>query len=270
MCGVEALLITAITATVAAGGLTAYGQIQQGKAASAAATYQAAVDRNNAVIAKHQADDAIKRGEIKEKQHRQLIAQMIGDQTAAFAANNVALDEGSPLDVIADTAMIGELEALTIRYNAEREAQGFLQQEQNLQAQSNLRLLEAENARTGSLLAAGGTVLGTAASASGLAFQGVSSGAFSSTPPPAAAPPLTKSDERIKVDVERVGTIPRFNMPVYTYRLIGEATKYIGVMAQDVLAKIPKAVWSDERGLLYVDYSKVNPYANIQMPVAVS
>ena len=42
-----------------------------------------------------------------------------------MAANGVDLSSGSPLDILGDTAMYGELDALTIRSNAEREAYGY-------------------------------------------------------------------------------------------------------------------------------------------------
>jgi hypothetical protein len=41
---------------------------------------------------------------------------------------------------------------------------------------------------------------------------------------------------------------------LYRYRYIGDATFYVGVMAQDVAAKVPAAVSQTDDGYLEVDY----------------
>lgn len=135
------LLNVGATATVLGAGVGAYGSVQAGKAAQEQANYQAAVNRNNAVLAEFQAKDAVKRGDIEEKRHRAMVAKMVGSQRAAFASNNVALDSGSPLDVIGDTVQMGEVDALTIRYNAEQEALGFKRQAENYRNSATLAVL---------------------------------------------------------------------------------------------------------------------------------
>jgi hypothetical protein len=50
---------------------------------------------------------------------------MIGAQRAGIAAGNIDVGYGSAVDVQADAAHLGELDALTIRNNAQREAWGF-------------------------------------------------------------------------------------------------------------------------------------------------
>jgi hypothetical protein len=66
------------------------------------------------------------------------------------------------------------------------------------------------------------------------------------------AAPLIFSDERLKTDIERVGKTDD-GLGVYTYRYKGEPTVHMGVMAQEVQKKKPKAVHK-VKGLLAVDY----------------
>lgn len=41
---------------------------------------------------------------------------------------------------------------------------------------------------------------------------------------------------------------------LYRYRYIGDATVYVGVMAQDVIKQVPNAVSQADNGYLQVDY----------------
>jgi len=63
------------------------------------------------------------------------------------------------------------------------------------------------------------------------------------------------SDRRIKTDVHWVGMAQ--GLPVYRYRYIGTATRFEGVMAQDVLGARPDAVVTWPNGMLGVDYAKL-------------
>jgi len=139
MCLPAGILATIAIGTAAAGTLVStIGAVQQGKAQRRQADFNAAVSRNNAVLAERQAEDSLRRGRIAERQKRLQISKLEGSQIAAFAANNVALDEGSPLDVLEFTAAQGELEASNIRVAAEREATGFRARAGGLRAEAGL------------------------------------------------------------------------------------------------------------------------------------
>lgn len=79
----------------------------------------------NAQYADWQSQDALTRGAINEKRQRQNTEQVIGSQRTSLAAQNVDVNKGSSLDVQADAAYLGELDALTIRNNAAKESYGF-------------------------------------------------------------------------------------------------------------------------------------------------
>jgi hypothetical protein len=155
----------ATAATVASGAIGAYGAIQSGQAQKKQARYQAGVERNNATIAGWQAQDATQRGQIEEQRQRLATARLKSSQRAAFGSNGVEIDSGSPLDILMDTAQLGELDALTIRSNAEREAYGFRSQSGNLMAQAGLTQMAGRSASTAGFIGAGSTLLSTAATA---------------------------------------------------------------------------------------------------------
>jgi hypothetical protein len=99
-------------------------QAQAASAAQAQARYQAQVAQQNQELARRQQADALQRGQVAEDNRRRMTAQQIGQQTAALAAQGTDLD-GSPTDILGDTAATGELDARTIRANAAREAYGY-------------------------------------------------------------------------------------------------------------------------------------------------
>lgn len=98
------------------------GQAFAGRAASQADTYQAQVARNNAQIAEQNARYAEQQGQAKEGIIREKTAQIIGEERAAMGANNVDAGSGSAVRVQADSARMGELDALTVRNSAARDA----------------------------------------------------------------------------------------------------------------------------------------------------
>ena len=147
------------------------GSVAQGQAAKQQANYQAAVARNNAIIAERKAADARERGEVEAQQQRLRTQQLIGRQRASAAGRGVQVDEGSALDVTADTAALGELDALTIRSNAEREALGFEAEGRGFQAEGELAQARGRTAQTDALFEAGGTFLSGASRVSERWYQ---------------------------------------------------------------------------------------------------
>ena len=70
-----------------------------------------------------------------------------------------------------------------------------------------------------------------------------------------AAVPLMFSDRSLKTDIAKVGETNK-GLPIYTYKYKGDNRTQMGVMAQDVEKKTPKAV-SEVGGFKAVDYKLV-------------
>ncbi len=167
-------LVTALT--IGSTLLGAAGQMQQASAQAAASKYNAQVQEMNATLSDRRAKDALERGAKEEQRKRQEVARITGQQQVAMAANGVDLGFGSPLDTIVDTAVLGELDALTIRTNANRESYDYRVQAVNQRAGATLSNMEAKAAKTGGYLAAAGTILGGAGKAySGYKKSGIGS-----------------------------------------------------------------------------------------------
>lgn len=98
-------------------GVQAAGQAQAGKEAEAAG-------QRDALVAELQARDAESRGGIEEQRYRRQLAQIAGAQRAEIGARNVRRS-GTALDLLTDTAQVGEEDVLTIRNEAAREAWGY-------------------------------------------------------------------------------------------------------------------------------------------------
>ena len=174
---------SAITA-IASAGFQLLGSLQQSRAAQAQASFQAAVARNNVIIAQRQAEDARLRGEqaaaqisVREQRDTAKTAlatrQLIARQRVAQAGLGQTVDVGSALDITADTAAAGKLDELTLRRNAaferevarnnaEREAIGFLTQGFNFEAEARLADLRRQSARNAGIINAFGTIITSA------------------------------------------------------------------------------------------------------------
>ena len=144
---------------------------RQGEAQQRAADSQAELFDFNAQVADLQAKDAIERGAEAESRFRSQIRGTIGAQRAGIAAGNVDVSYGSAVDVQADAAFLGELDALTIRTNAAREAWGYQVQAYDLRKRGEIARKEgvmmAEAGRQNASAmswATAGTLLGGASS----------------------------------------------------------------------------------------------------------
>lgn len=146
--------LAAISLALAAGGTAAQaiGQYKSGQAQKAAGAAQADVSESqaqvadyNANVAKLQATDAIERGDEQEARYRTQIRSAIGGQRAGFAGGNVDVGFGSAVDVQGDAAALGELDALTIKTNAAREAWGYQVQSYDYSQQAAIDRKAAKN-----------------------------------------------------------------------------------------------------------------------------
>lgn len=146
--GIAIAANVALAAGYAYTGYSTYqGRVEAGKAEERRRKYQAEVAANNAKVAEYNAQDALERGSKLEKQHRLKMSKLQGKQRSVLAAQGIELESGSALDLLDDTAYYGELDALTIRNNAKRDAWKYKVNAQNQAAQSGLLQMQGRDAR---------------------------------------------------------------------------------------------------------------------------
>ena len=143
--------VTLVTATMMglSGAQSILGAEQQAQQAAAQqnlrayqASYQATVARNAAQVSEYNAQAAERRGAAEEEKQRRKTSLLLGSRQAQLAAQGSDL-EGSPLDILGDTAASGEEEALAARYQAAREAWNQRIQAANQDAQADFLLRSA-------------------------------------------------------------------------------------------------------------------------------
>lgn len=145
-----AAILAIIGAVVGAAGAVYSGQQQQ-----KAAKYNADVNQKNAEQARQQAM-------FDAEQTRAQNRKLLGAQRAAASASGLDPDSGSMLDVQQDSAIQGELEALTNIYTGRTSANASL-------AKARLNRMEGNAAVTSSYFSAGASLLSGASSAYGKA-----------------------------------------------------------------------------------------------------
>jgi hypothetical protein len=146
-----ALPAIAAIAAVVGTGVSIYSSVQSGKSQKDAAEYNAEMDRRRA-------QDALQRGAndaaaVKDRARRIASAQVEG-----AAMSGVAINSGTPLALLTETAGLGELDRLRTINNARREAWG-------LKAQSVLDEFQGSTAQRIGYLNAAGTLLNSGANA---------------------------------------------------------------------------------------------------------
>jgi hypothetical protein len=133
--------------------------ISQGQQAKGAAEYNAAVANNNAIAARQQAD-----ANAAAQQRKARLT--LGSMRAGYGAAGVGL-EGSPMDVLEQSASMAELDRQNILYGGALKAQGY-------ESTAGLELMRGDAAVTGSYFNAGSALLTGAAKAG--AFSGGETG----------------------------------------------------------------------------------------------
>ena len=100
--------------------LSAYGNIQQGKANKKAHDYNATMLRQNAAVEEQQ-------GGAREEAQRRAARKVIGSQAAAIAQGGTGTG-GSAADIMQQSATNAELDSLMIRYESNLKATGMKNQ----------------------------------------------------------------------------------------------------------------------------------------------
>lgn len=124
--------------------MQAYGAIRASQAEAAAARYNEEVGKSNAASAEAQ-------GEAAAQQMERDTRRKLGAMMAGYGASGVQLADGSPADVLADSARSAALDRLTMKYNYKMRALGYTNQA-NLDAMGADRAIEEGRMRAASIL----------------------------------------------------------------------------------------------------------------------
>lgn len=157
----------AVAATAVSAVVGAVGSYEQGQAQKQAYDYQAQVARNNAKIAQQNASWATQIGDTQAVNEGMKTRAQVGAIKAAQAASGIDVNTGSAVDVRSSASELGELNALTIRSNAARQAYGYQVQGTSDIAQAQLDVYSGNQAQTAGYIGAFGSLLGGASSAGG-------------------------------------------------------------------------------------------------------
>jgi hypothetical protein len=104
---------------------------------------QAEVSDLNARLLDLSAEDALLAGQHEEQRARLATARIKSAQKVAIAANGIDMAEGTPIELLTGTDLMGEIDAQTIKANAARSAFGYRTQAVNARGDATLRKAQA-------------------------------------------------------------------------------------------------------------------------------
>lgn len=142
-------------------GIALLGGVMGAQNAKQEGAFNSSMLTQNAAFKEQAANETIAAGNTAADWQRVRTGQAIGTQRSAQAANGIDVNSGSAAQLQDDTAMLGELDALTIANNAAREAYGYkVQAKQDLMNASQVKT-NASNKATGSILGGIGSAFGS-------------------------------------------------------------------------------------------------------------
>lgn len=166
-----ALQLTSAFTSIVSTGMGITGQRKEADANQRTAAYQAGVLMLNQIAATRAAEDARQRGAEAAKRQRKGTRALIGQQRAVLAANGVAVDTGSALDIVSETAGLGEEDALTMIANAEREALDYERLGRQSGADASMTIANASALSRATSLNNVGTLIGGASAVADRWYQ---------------------------------------------------------------------------------------------------
>lgn len=150
----------AVAAQFASAGLGAAGSLYGGMAAQQQANYQAEVAKNNAKVARMNADRAVVRGGIDAQMKDAEYAQLLGQQEVQQAASGVTVSGRSQIRARNATRMYAAGDRATITENAAVEGYNYRVDATNLKAEAKAAKASGKAAMIGGILGAAGSIAG--------------------------------------------------------------------------------------------------------------
>ena len=150
----------ATAATIGSSVVSGLGAIQQSQASAASAGYNAKIAAQNAQIQTQNAQFAGAQGEQEVAAQEMKNKARMGATLAAQGASGVDVNTGSDVNVRESEAKLGQLDALTIRSNAAKQAYGYQLNAMSATEQSNLYRSQQSADKAAGYITAGADVLG--------------------------------------------------------------------------------------------------------------
>lgn len=144
-------------------GISAFSAIEQGQAASKAASANAQIASNNAAVARQNASFASQEGNANAAAAQMKNRAAAGSLLANQGASGVDVNSGSSKDTRNSQDLLGNLDVATIRSNAARQAYGYQTQATSYGNEASVQNATAANAPIAADISAGGTLLSNAA-----------------------------------------------------------------------------------------------------------
>lgn len=141
------------------------GSMMQAQGQTQNANFQSGMMKQNAMFKEQAAQETIAAGDTSADWQRVRTGQAVGTQRSVQAANGIDVNSGSAAQLQDDTAMLGELDALTIQNNAAREAYGYRVQAKQDRLNAVQTVQNGRTAATGSILGGLGSAFGSFAGA---------------------------------------------------------------------------------------------------------
>lgn len=154
--------------SVASGVIGVISSISQGNANAASENSSAQAAEYNAQINRQRADMALQQGNAQEEAKRRESRRAMGNLRAGLVENGIALDSGSGADLVQESSLNSEMDALNIRYNSQLNARGYTAQAGLDEYSADAARGRAKQARTAGYIGAASSAL----SAAGGYYQG--------------------------------------------------------------------------------------------------
>lgn len=150
--GPEVLLLASVATSAAGTLMSSQAQAQQEKGAAQAAQY-------NAAIGDRRSREEVRNAGLREDQQRRESRQLLSRQRASMLESGATLS-GSFLDLIDQSEVAAELDALTIREEGRSRAEGLLAQASLDRAEAKQRKANARSATLLGVVGAGAQLAG--------------------------------------------------------------------------------------------------------------
>jgi hypothetical protein len=136
-------------------GLQLFGAYEQAESLKAQGRYQRQQAYAQAAINEMIAKDVKAKGQTTALRVRQRASVFKGSQRATLAAQGIDIETGTPSEVLEETQTLSEMDALTAKNNAWREAFGYQAEASRLRTEGTYAYLASKNQARLTLLTGG-------------------------------------------------------------------------------------------------------------------